>query len=688
MVPNGVNNINGGIFANIVDFNFATPGTNGNVNGYNAHDFVTFDGTTQFIALSTAALGGKTHYQYYLNANNWNNASYDLHRTFNGETITFSGGPNAGQQLFFAQQAPGFIPFPTGSALPTVPSSMVGQTNAQLMSQYGLAVGDQVAPANATAMPLSNAVIGAAAPVETAYLYSKEYTTQTSYQLQYLVNGTQRVNESTNSTLVNGWNLLTRTIGGLLNTFLVWADVNPAIPAFTPTAADPLSLPLAAIAAGYVLNGTIVDPASGPTSFTQSFTGAQLQALTQYTRSDGSTYVNLPGVTYKDTAGTTFSNIPIQLTLTLPYAPLGAFNSTIDIGSPAQTGSGTFDGTTYTVVGGGSDIWGGSDQFHFVSTAVTGDETITARETSVSSSNSQAWAKSGLMFRNGTSANAAFANVLFTPGGNVSFQWRSTAGGSTTQSYISGVTGPVWLKLVRNGNAFSAYYTKVANPTSTDWIQLGATQTISMATTVQAGLSVTNHSNSGSCTATFTNVQLSRASVNLSAAFTNIGIATDGSTYSNGNSLDGSGASLSGNLLGTSVNWNGNTFNIGSPGTDDLVEGLGQTLTVPTGNYSSLQILATAARGGQGNQVFTIHYTDGTTQTVTQSISDWASSSTNSGESVAVSMPYFDTAAGTKQTGTRRVYGYSFALNPLKTVESITLPNNGNVKVFAMDVVA
>lgn len=504
--------------------------------------------------------------------------------------------------------------------------------------------------------------------------------------MQYTDQNGTRVNETTPSTLVNGWNLLTRTVNGLLVSFPVFADVNPATPAFTPSSPLELSLPFASEANGFTLTGSFFDSSGGPTSFTQAFTGAQLQAATVEQRTDGSNYIILPGVTYKDQAGTTFSNIPIQLTLTNPYAPLGAFDSTLDIGSPGQAGSGTFDGTTYTVVGGGSDIWGGSDQFHYVSTAVTGDETITARETSVSSS--QAWAKSGLMFRSDTSASAAFANVLQTPGGNISFQYRSTAGGSTSQSYISGVTGPVWLKLVRSGNAFSAYYTTVASPASTDWIQVGATQTISMAATAQVGLSVTNHNNTGSCTATFTNVQLSRAQVDLSSAFTNTGIATDGSTFSNGNSLDSGGSSFSGSLLGPAVIWSGNSFNIGAPGANDVVVGLGQTLTLPTGNYSSLQLLATAARGSQANQVFTIHYTDGTTQTITQSISDWASSSTYAGESVALSMSYFDSGSGAKATGTRRVYGYNFALNPSKTVESITLPSNTNFKLFAMDVVA
>ncbi len=681
----GLNAVNGGTFENIIDFSFTRPAQNGQTGGFDGNNFIPFDGTTQFITLSATALNGKTHYQYYLNGNGWV-SEYDIQRDFFATMINFTGGPNAGQQLYFPEQAANYVPFVTGTALATIPATMLDKTNAQLMAQYGIAVGNQAAPANAAAMPLSNGLIGAVSLFRSPSRVSKERVVGSSYLLQYTDQNGARVNESTSSTLVNGWNLLTRTVNGLLVSFPVFADVNPVTPPFTPSSPLMLMLPFASETNGYTLTGSFFDSADGPTSFSQTFTGAQLQAATVYQRTDGSSYIILPGVTYKDAAGTTFSNIPIQLTLTTPYAPLGAFSSTLDIGSPGQAGSGKFDGSTYTVVGGGSDIWGGSDQFHFVSTAVTGDETITARETSVSSG--QAWAKSGLMFRNDTSANAAFANVLQTPGGNVSFEWRSTAGGSTSQSFISGVTGLVWLKLVRSGNAFSAYYTTVSNPASTDWAQVGTTQMITMATTAQVGLSVTDHDNTGLCTATFTGVQLSRVQTNLASAFTNTGIAADGSTISNGDSLDFSGSSFSGSLLNNSVNWNGNVFNIGSPGTSDLVVGLGQTLTLPTGNYSSLQLLGTAARGNQGNQVFNLNYTDGTTQTITQSMSDWASSSTNSGESVALSMSYFDNSVGAKVTGTRRLYGYNFTLNPLKTLQSITLPINSNVKVFAIDAVA
>ena len=430
---------------------------------------------------------------------------YDIQRGFFATMVNFTGGPNAGKQLYFPEQAASYVPYVTGTALATIPATMLDKTNGQLMAQYGIAVGNQAAPADATAAPMSNGLLGATSPFRSPARVSKEYVSGSSYLLQYNDQQGTRVNETTPSTLVNGWNLLTRTVNGLLVSFPVFADVNPATPAFTPS--SPLTVPFASLANGYTLTGSIFDPSGGPTSFTQTFTGAQLQAATVYQHTDGTKYIILPGVTYRDQAGTTFSNIPIQLTLTLPYAPLGAFNSTLDIGSPAQAGSGDFDGSTYTVVGGGSDIWGGSDQFHYVSTAVTGDETVVARATSVSSS--QAWAKAGLMFRNDTSAGAAFANVLFTPGGSVSFQWRGTAGGSTTQSFVGGVTGPVWLKLVRAGNTFTAYYTTAASPTAADWIQVGTSQTVSMAPTAQVGLAVTNHAATGSCTATFTNVLLS-----------------------------------------------------------------------------------------------------------------------------------------------------------------------------------
>ena len=97
----------------------------------------------------------------------------------------------------------------------------------------------------------------------------------------------------------------------------------------------------------------------------------------------------------------------------------------------------------------------------------------------------------------------------------------------------------------------------------------------------------------------------------------------------------------------------------------------------------TLELLATGVNGSQPNQTFTVTYTDGTTATFTQSISDWAIPQGYAGESTALTTSYRDTSSGTKQAEPFNVYEYTFALNPTKTVRSLTLPEDANVEVLA-----
>jgi fibronectin type 3 domain-containing protein len=172
--------------------------------------------------------------------------------------------------------------------------------------------------------------------------------------------------------------------------------------------------------------------------------------------------------------------------------------------------------------------------------------------------------------------------------------------------------------------------------------------------------------------------------VNLTPSFNNIGIQNDGVSFSGG--LDGSNA-YSGNQLGTSKTWGGVTFTIGSAAANDAVTSSGQTITLPAGAYTSLKLLGAAVLGGQANQVFTVRYSDASTTNFTQSISDWCGSQAYAGESIAVPMTYRNQFNGTPQSLSCNVYGYSFALNKAKTLQSITLPSNGNVKVMAITLV-
>jgi hypothetical protein len=170
--------------------------------------------------------------------------------------------------------------------------------------------------------------------------------------------------------------------------------------------------------------------------------------------------------------------------------------------------------------------------------------------------------------------------------------------------------------------------------------------------------------------------------VALGGAFNQVGIVSDGSTFSGG--LDGGGSALSANLLGTSQTWNGTVFIIGSAGGNNVVSAAGQTINLPAGNFCALRFLATAVNGNQPNQTFTVTYVGGTTDTFTQGISDWFTPQGFAGEFDAVDMAYRDLSNGTKNNRTFHVYGYSLNLNPAKQVKSITLPNNGSVKLLAI----
>ena len=114
---------------------------------------------------------------------------------------------------------------------------------------------------------------------------------------------------------------------------------------------------------------------------------------------------------------------------------------------------------------------------------------------------------------------------------------------------------------------------------------------------------------------------------------------------------------------------------------------LGQTIGLPHGKYSQLEFLALGVNGNQLNEPFTVHYTDGTTASFSQSLSDWHSPQGFSRETVGVAMSYRDTSKGARDNRAFNVYAYTFSLDNGKTIASITLPNDNNVKLLAITLV-
>jgi fibronectin type 3 domain-containing protein len=106
------------------------------------------------------------------------------------------------------------------------------------------------------------------------------------------------------------------------------------------------------------------------------------------------------------------------------------------------------------------------------------------------------------MIRESLNANARNALIAVTPGNGVTWQYRSSTGGSTSNNNTGGLNAPYWVKLVRSGSIFTGY----RSPDGTNWTQQGASQTINMPATVYIGLAVTSHNNSRLCQAVFDNV--------------------------------------------------------------------------------------------------------------------------------------------------------------------------------------
>ena len=174
--------------------------------------------------------------------------------------------------------------------------------------------------------------------------------------------------------------------------------------------------------------------------------------------------------------------------------------------------------------------------------------------------------------------------------------------------------------------------------------------------------------------------------VNLTSEFNLYGIYTDGSTYSTGG-LDGGGYSYSAKLLTTSRVFNGTLFTFGPANELDAVGCSGQTVTLTSGKYSALMLLATGIEGNQASETLTVKYTDGTSTKFTQSFSDWYTPQKYTGESEGVAMAYRNFDNGTKDERTFNLYAYTFALNPAKTVKSVTLPSDSHVVVLAATLV-
>ena len=182
------------------------------------------------------------------------------------------------------------------------------------------------------------------------------------------------------------------------------------------------------------------------------------------------------------------------------------------------------------------------------------------------------------------------------------------------------------------------------------------------------------------------------------AAYNNTGIASDGSSGAN---FDNDGYAYSAQALaaagvspGSQLTAAGTTFtwpNVAAGSADNYQAG-GQTVAISGSGTSGTVAFLGAATNGPSTGTATVNFTDGTTQSVTLSFSDWTlnggSASVQSGNTVAITTSYRDTTSGGQQTVGTNVFATSpISLTSGKTVATVTLPasvNQGELHIFAI----
>jgi hypothetical protein len=200
------------------------------------------------------------------------------------------------------------------------------------------------------------------------------------------------------------------------------------------------------------------------------------------------------------------SNVDVRVPQALPSGQQSA-----DIGSPAVRGSTSFASGTYTIKSGGYDIWDTSDEFHFLYQPITGSGELIARVRSLT--NTDTWAKAGVMVRESLAANARHAMMAVTGGSGYAFQRRPEPGVYSEHTSGGSGTAPGWLRLVRTGDLFEAY----RSADGVSWTRIG-TDTIAMGDTVYVGLAVTSHNTTTATTAVIDNLKITESEPSLNKA--------------------------------------------------------------------------------------------------------------------------------------------------------------------------
>ncbi len=208
---------------------------------------------------------------------------------------------------------------------------------------------------------------------------------------------------------------------------------------------------------------------------------------------------------YDNTAGVTNSEAVLAIVSPRNWNRQGLTDLSLwFIGYPASVGSfAEAPAGTYTMTGSGADIWNAADEFYFAYKTLTGPGSIVARVDSISNTN--AWAKAGVMIRETLDAGSKHAFALVSYSSGVAFQVRTSTDTAMTGTTETGIAAPHWVKVERDvmGN-----FTVTHSTNGTSWTPVASAVPVNipMTSNVYIGLALTSHDAALTCQAVFSNV--------------------------------------------------------------------------------------------------------------------------------------------------------------------------------------
>jgi TolB protein len=186
-------------------------------------------------------------------------------------------------------------------------------------------------------------------------------------------------------------------------------------------------------------------------------------------------------------------------------ADIGEFSAATDVGNPKRSGSAVFDPAkrSCTITGGGKNMWGTNDTFHFVWKKVSGDVTLSADVAFVGTSK-EPHRKACLLIRQSLDAGSAYADAALHGDGSTALQYRETKGAMTKQ-VASTVKSPSRLQIEKRGTKIF-----LAVAPAGESLQPNGSIELKFTEPFYIGLGVCSHNDDELETAVFSNVKITQ----------------------------------------------------------------------------------------------------------------------------------------------------------------------------------